>query len=130
MLGGVAPNRQDERPYGARRAQKIVDRPVRSGQQIHAAGADLVVLGAVSAGAEILADGHITVLGTLRGRALAGLDGDTGARIVCHRLQAELVSIAGSYRVLEEIEPELREAPAQVYLAGDRLCIEAGPTAL
>lgn len=95
---------------------KLVNRPIRSGQRIYAPGADLTVIGAVGSGAEIMADGNIHVYGTLRGRALAGVKGNTEARIFCQNLQAELLSVAGHYRISENIGPELKGHPVQVYL--------------
>ena len=82
---------------------KLITHPVRSGQQIYAAGGDLVVLSSVSPGAEVLADGNIHVYGTLRGRALAGVKGNRSARIFCQRLEAELISIAGHYKISEDL---------------------------
>ena len=101
----------------------VVTEPVRSGRQIYAANADLIVLAPVSPGAELLADGNIHVYGTLRGRALAGLSGDVNARIFAQSLEAELISIAGLYRVAEDIEPAARGKAAQVYREGDALRI-------
>jgi septum site-determining protein MinC len=95
---------------------KLVSRPIRSGQRVYAAGGDLTVIGAVSSGAEIMADGNIHVYGTLRGRALAGVKGDTQARIFCQNLQAELVSVAGHYRISENMGPEIKGQPVQIYL--------------
>lgn len=86
----------------SRPATRIVTQPVRGGQQIYAEG-DLILLAPVSAGAEVLADGHIHVYAPLRGRALAGVQGNTEARIFCQALEAELVSIAGRYRVAEDL---------------------------
>lgn len=103
---------------------KIITQPVRSGQQIYAPQGDLIVLGAVSAGAELLADGNIHVYGPLRGRALAGVKGDTEMRIFCQSLEAELVSIAGHYRVIEQLDAAERGKPVQMYLLADRLVIE------
>jgi septum site-determining protein MinC len=103
---------------------KIVTQPVRSGQQIYASQGDLIVLGAVSAGAEVLADGNIHVYGPLRGRALAGVKGDTETRIFCQSLEAELVSIAGRYRVIEQLDATERGKPVQMYLVEDHLFIE------
>lgn len=80
----------------------LITQPVRSGQQIYARDADLIITSSVSAGAEILADGHIHIYGTLRGRALAGVNGDKSARIFCHNLEAELVSVAGQYCVSDD----------------------------
>ncbi len=102
----------------------IHDQPVRSGQQVYARGRDLIVGALVGNGAEVIADGSIHVYGALRGRALAGAQGDTDARIYCREFRAELVSIAGRYRVLEEIEPELRGRAVRVRLDGERLLIE------
>jgi septum site-determining protein MinC len=102
---------------------RLVTQPVRSGTQIYARGADLVVTAAVSPGAEIMADGNIHVYGALRGRALAGADGDTEARIFCNRFDAELVSIAGHYLVSEQMPAEERGFPVQITLVDDRLTI-------
>ena len=100
-------------------------KPVRSGQQVYARGRDLVVNAMVANGAEVIADGSIHVYGRLSGRALAGAQGDANARIYCLDFQAELVSIAGRYRVFEEIPAELRGKPVQAWLDGERLLIEA-----
>lgn len=97
----------------------IVTEPVRSGRQIYAPRGDLIVMAPVSQGAELVADGNIHVYSTLRGRALAGVTGDTQARIFVHSLDAELVSVAGFYRVSEDIEPALRRKPVQVWLDGN-----------
>lgn len=100
---------------GPMNAALIVTEPVRSGRQVYAPRGDLIVMAPVSPGAELLADGNIHVYGTLRGRALAGLSGDTTARIFAHSLEAELISIAGLYRVAEDIDPAARGKPVQVY---------------
>src|SRR5271169_2735203 len=102
---------------------RLVTQPVRSGTQIYARGADLVVTAAVSPGAEIIADGNIHVYGALRGRALAGAGGDVDARIFCSRLDAELVSIAGHYLVSEQLPPEQQGFPVQIALVDDRLTV-------
>jgi septum site-determining protein MinC len=90
--------------------------PVRSGQQVYAENRDLTVLTAVGAGAEVIADGSIHIYGPLRGRALAGAQGNAAARIFCREFHAELVSVAGHYKVLEDIPKELRGKPVQVWL--------------
>ena len=106
-------------------AAKLVKTPVRGGQQFYAADTDLVVLAGVNQGAEVLADGHVHVYGPLRGRALAGARGNTDARIFTTCLEAELLSIAGTYRVIEnDLPDQLRGKPAQVFLEGDSLRIE------
>jgi septum site-determining protein MinC len=102
----------------------LVSRPVRSGQRVYASGGDLSVVAAVSSGAELMADGNIHVYGPLRGRAIAGLKGNVDARIFCQDLQAELVSVAGHYRVSENIPAELRGVPVQIFLDQDVLRIE------
>ena len=104
---------------------QIIDHPVRSGQQLYAPDGDLIVLGAVSAGADVIADGNIHVYGVLRGRALAGIKGDAGTRIFCHSLEAALISIAGRYRVSEHISPADWGKAAQIRLMDDHLAIEA-----
>lgn len=108
-------------PAAVRPETRIITTPVRGGQQIYAEG-DLIVLAPVSAGAEVLADGHIHIYAPLRGRALAGVKGDATARIFCQSLEAELISIAGRYRVAEELRkaPEWGR-PIQVVLQEDVL---------
>lgn len=101
---------------------KSVHLPVRSGQQVVAKGGDLIVTASVSHGAELLADGHIHVYGALRGRALAGISGDKSARIFCQSLDAELVSIAGCYKLKDAIEPQ--HGPCQIYLEEEHIRIE------
>lgn len=107
------------------RQSRVVTRPVRSGQQIYAEGADLIVLAQVSEGAEVLADGHIHVYGTLRGRALAGVKGDETARIFCQQMEAELVSVAGNFVLQDSLPKELLKKPAQVSLQGEKVVVEA-----
>ena len=104
----------------------IVRKPVRTGQRLYAPDGDLTVLAPVNAGAELLAAGNIHVYAPLRGRALAGVNGDTTARIFTQCMEAELVSIAGAYRVLEqELPADVRGRPAQVYLDGEKIVIAA-----
>lgn len=90
--------------------------PVRSGQQVYADQRDLTVLAAVGAGAEVIADGSIHIYGPLRGRALAGAQGFEQARIFCLEFHAELVAIAGHYKVLEDIPKDVRGKPVQIWL--------------
>ncbi|MCX7117108.1 MAG: septum site-determining protein MinC [Legionellales bacterium] len=101
---------------------KLLTTPVRSGQQVVSKGGDLVITSAVSHGAELLADGNIHVYGALRGRALAGIAGDKQARIFCQSLEAELLSIAGFYRLSDAIEP--MAGPCQIFLQDDHIQIE------
>jgi len=101
----------------------IHTQPVRSGQQVYAQGRDLILTAAVGAGAEVIADGSIHAYAPLRGRALAGALGDTNTRIFCREFRAELVAIAGHYRVIEEIPPELSGKPVQVWLEDGRIQI-------
>ncbi len=103
----------------------IQSTPVRSGQQIHAENRDLTVLSTVGAGAEVIADGSVHIYGALRGRALAGAQGDDKARIFCREFHAELVAIAGHYKVLEDIPKELHGKAVQVWLDNDTLNIAA-----
>lgn len=111
-------------PAPAGKPGKIL-RQVRSGQQVYAEQADLTVLGTVSAGAEVLADGSIHVYGSLRGRALAGAGDNPGARIFCRDFQAELVAIAGRYKVLDDMPKELRGKTVQVWLEDEQIKIAA-----
>ncbi|MGH8466306.1 MAG: septum site-determining protein MinC, partial [Pseudomonas sp.] len=111
-------------PEPAIKPTKIITTPVRGGQQIYAQGGDLVVVSSVSPGAELLADGNIHVYGAMRGRALAGLKGNTRARIFCQQLTAEMVSIAGQYKVSEDLRRDpLWGAGVQISLSGDVLNI-------
>ncbi|EIJ0973507.1 septum site-determining protein MinC [Vibrio parahaemolyticus] len=103
---------------------KVVRTPVRSGQQIYAKDGDLVVLAHVSAGAEVIADGSIHIHGTLRGRAIAGASGQQEARIICHDLQAELVSIAGDYWLSDQIESEYWQKKVMISKAEESLHLE------
>ena len=103
----------------------VVDKPLRSGQQVYARGGDLVVLAMVSFGAEVIADGNIHVYAPLRGRAIAGARGNTNARVFSTCLEPQLVSIAGIYRTTEtELPDDVRGKPAQVWLEGEKLIIE------
>ena len=106
---------------GAARPSKTIIHPVRSGQQIYAQGCDLIILGPVSGGAEILADGNIHIYGRLRGRALAGISGDTSARIFCQSMEAELLSIAGVYKISEDLRSEFWQQSVQACLKDDSL---------
>jgi septum site-determining protein MinC len=123
---GVAPaaKEPEKPPEPQLQPSKIITTPIRGGQQVYAQGGDLIVLAPVSAGAELLADGNIHVYGPMRGRALAGIKGDRTARIFCQQLGAELLSIAGQYKVAEDLrrDPLWSEA-VQVSLSGDVLNI-------
>jgi septum site-determining protein MinC len=123
-VGAVATPESPAAPVGIETGPTLITRPVRSGQRVYAAGGDLTVVAAVNPGAELMADGNIHIYGALRGRVIAGLKGDTSARIFCHDLQAELVSVAGHYRVSESIPPELKGQRVQVYLDHEVLRIE------
>ena len=104
-------------------ATTLITQPIRSGQRIYAKG-DLVITAQVSAGAEIMAEGNIHVYNTLRGRALAGVQGNSDARIFCFDLQAELISIAGNYKVSEDLNESVRNKPVQIYLQDQALIIK------
>lgn len=103
---------------------RLIHHPVRSGQQLYAADGDLIVLGTVSAGAEVIADGNIHIYGALRGRALAGVKGDVETWIFCQSLEAELISIAGRYRISEQLDATDRGKAVQIHLEDDRLVID------
>lgn len=97
---------------------------VRSGQQIYARGQDLTIVGSVSAGAEVIADGNIHIYGALRGRALAGASGDTAARVFCSEFSAELVAVAGNYRVLDDAPAQLHGKALAIRLECERLLFD------
>jgi len=100
----------------------LLDSPVRSGQSIFSEG-DVTVLGSVASGAEIVAGGSIHVYGALRGRAMAGSNGNVAARVFCQRIEAELLAINGHYQTAEEIDRDLRHRPAQAWLEGTSIKI-------
>lgn len=111
------------KPSAPSSAPKVIHRPIRSGQQVYSEG-DLIILAPVSEGAEILADGNIHVYNTLRGRALAGVKGNTGARIFCQQLEAELLSVAGRFVLQDSIQGTCWKKPAQAFLEDDTLLVE------
>lgn len=101
----------------------LVETPVRSGQAVINPDGDVIILGSVASGAEVIAAGSIHVYGTLRGRALAGAYGSETARVFCRRFEAELIAIGEYYKVTEDIESHLRQKPVQAWLAGNDLKI-------
>ncbi|CAN1571120.1 MinC Septum formation inhibitor [Burkholderiaceae bacterium] len=104
----------------------VIKGPLRSGQRVYARNSDLIVLGVVSRGAEVIADGNIHIYGPLRGKAMAGARGDVAARIFTTGFDAELVAIAGIYRVIDtKLSPELHQKPVVIQLEKDALLINA-----
>jgi septum site-determining protein MinC len=101
----------------------LIESPVRSGQSIVFAEGDVTVLGSVGSGAEIVAGGSIHIYGTLRGRAMAGVNGNAAARIFCQKIEAELLAIDGYYQTVEDIDITLRNRPAQAWLDGNTMKI-------
>jgi septum site-determining protein MinC len=114
---------KDDDPISDESTTVLITKPIRSGQRIYSHG-DLIVLAQVGAGAEILAEGNIHVYGTLRGRALAGVQGNVDARIFCSDLQAELISIAGHYKISDDIQGAVSNTPIQFYLQKYALVIK------
>jgi septum site-determining protein MinC len=113
-----------ERPEAkAKPNSLLLESPVRSGQSIVFTDGDVTVLGSVGSGAEIVAGGSIHIYGTLRGRAMAGVNGNSSARIYCQKIEAELLAIDGYYQTAEEIDASLRNRPAQAWLQGDTMKI-------
>ncbi|NUZ06914.1 septum site-determining protein MinC [Piscinibacter koreensis] len=121
----AAPIAAPAAPIAAPATTLVIDGPLRSGQQVYARGGDLVVMGAVNFGAEVIADGHIHVYAPLRGRAIAGARGNSAARIFSTCMEPQLVSIAGTYRTLEAALPDdVFGKPAQVRLDGNAIRVE------
>lgn len=118
------PDDEAEGAETSRNSARIVEQPVRSGQQCVAKNGDLILLSQISPSAELIANGNIHVYGTLRGRALCGVHGDTSARIFCSALEADLVSVAGHYKLLEELPASVKNRPVQISLQNDQLLIE------
>jgi septum site-determining protein MinC len=121
-----APSPADD-PARRRNATVVVTEPVRAGQQIYAEDGDLIALAPVSPGAEVAADGHVHVYSRLRGRAHAGVKGDPDARIFCHRLEAQLVSVAGVWLVNEDIDARFLGKRVQIYALGGAIVMEPLP---
>ena len=120
----TAKRKAEKPPEPVVKPTKVINSPVRGGMQVYAQGGDMIVLAPVSAGAELLADGNIHVYAPMRGRALAGVKGDTKARIFCQQLGAEMLSIAGQYKVSEDLRRDpLWGDAVQVSLTGDVLNI-------
>jgi septum site-determining protein MinC len=117
----AAPTTPEPAPADSNVSTLIHIQPVRSGQRIYARNRDLIVNAGVTAGAEVIADGCLHIYGPLRGRAMAGARGDPAARVFCQEFDAELVSIAGVFRVFETIPAELAGMPVQAWLAGEDL---------
>lgn len=113
-LANPPPELQAEAPAPAPTPSLLIDRPVRSGQSVVYEEGDVVVLGAVASGAEVLAGGSIHVYGALRGRAIAGLSTGPAARIFCRRLEAEMVGVDRLYRTAEHWGPALQGRAVQV----------------
>ena len=109
---------------GGRKPTRVVMEPIRSGQQIYADNADLVIMNTVSPGAEVIADGCVHVYGALRGRAIAGARGDVQARVFCRRMEAELLAVAGVYAVADQIQGALRGQAVQAFLDNGTLKID------
>ena len=131
-IGAAAPKARETRrekpqPREARSAPAtlLLDKPVRSGQSIYFPDGDVTVLGSVGSGAELVAGGSIHVYGTLRGRAMAGSNGNTRARIFCSKIEAELLAIDGHYLTADLMDKALRDRPVQAWLEGSALKISA-----
>ena len=120
MVAQVEPEKPEVKPPPS---SLLLDSPVRSGQSVVFPDGDVTVLGSVGSGAEIVAGGSIHVYGTLRGRAMAGVNGNSNARIYCQRIEAELLAIDGYYQTAEEIDVSIRNRPAQARLEGDTMKI-------
>jgi septum site-determining protein MinC len=108
-----------KKPQPKQQTSLLLETPVRSGQSIIFTEGDVTILGSVGSGAEIVAGGSIHVYGTLRGRAMAGVNGNSAARIFCQKIEAELLAIDGYYQTAEQIDDSLRHRPAQAWLQGD-----------
>ncbi len=122
VLAQVEPPKPEAKPK-SKLTSLLLENPVRSGQSVIFAEGDVTVLGSVGSGAEIVAGGSIHVYGTLRGRAMAGVNGNSAARIFCQKIEAELLAIDGYYQTAEDISATLRNRPAQAWLEGNTMKI-------
>jgi septum site-determining protein MinC len=116
ILTQIEPKKPEAKP---KPMSLLLENPVRSGQSVVFTEGDVTVLGSVGSGAEIVAGGSIHIYGTLRGRAMAGVNGNSSARIYCQKIEAELLAIDGYYQTAEDIGVELRNRPAQAWLEGN-----------
>ncbi|HVV39689.1 MAG TPA: septum site-determining protein MinC [Nitrobacter sp.] len=119
LIQQAEPKKAEVQPPPPPPSSLLLQNPVRSGQRIVFTEGDVTVLGSVGSGAEIVASGSIHVYGTLRGRAMAGINGNSAARIYCQKIEAELLAIDGYYQTAEDIGETLRRQPAQAWLDGD-----------
>jgi septum site-determining protein MinC len=124
---GLRPTGSSADQVPRRNATVVLHEPVRAGQQIYAEYSDLIALAPISPGAEVLADGHIHIYSNLRGRAHAGARGDRTARIFCHNLQAQLVSVAGVWVVNEDIDPRFLRQRVQIFWQDGAIVMEPLP---
>ncbi len=115
-----APKKVETKPQ---KTSLLLESPVRSGQTVIFPEGDVTILGSVGSGAEIVAGGSIHVYGALRGRAMAGVNGHTSARIFCQKIEAELLAIDGFYQTADDIDEALRGRPAQAFLQGNAMRI-------
>lgn len=119
------PQPMQAQPMQAEVRSLVVDTPVRSGQSVIFPEGDVTIIGSVASGSEVIAGGSIHVYGTLRGRAIAGSNGNAKARIFCGKLEAELVAIDGLYRMAEDMGSEFRGRAVQTWLEGDAIRMTA-----
>jgi septum site-determining protein MinC len=117
-----APSEVPKAPESVQKSM-VIDTHVRSGQSVFFPDGDVVILGSVSSGAEVVAGGSVHVYGTLRGRVMAGASGNSRARIFCRRIEAELVAIDGYYRTAVSLDSKQGDRPVQAWLAGETLII-------
>jgi len=122
IIKPTEPEKPETKPQPA---SLLLENPVRSGQSVIFPEGDVTILGSVGSGAEIVAGGSIHIYGTLRGRAMAGVNGNSAARIYCQKIEAELLAIDGYYQTAEELDATLRNRPAQAWLDGDIMRITA-----
>lgn len=125
VLTQVEPQKAEKAEVKPKPTSLLLESPVRSGQSVVFTEGDVTVLGSVGSGAEIVAGGSIHVYGALRGRAMAGVNGNSAARIYCQKIEAELLAIDGYYQTAEDISVTLRNRPAQAWLEGDIMKITA-----
>jgi septum site-determining protein MinC len=116
VLTQTEPRKPDAKP---KPTSLLLENPVRSGQSVVFTDGDVTVLGSVGSGAEIVAGGSIHIYGALRGRAMAGVNGNPAARIYCQKIEAELLAIDGYYQTADDISAMLRNRPAQAWLDGE-----------
>jgi len=116
------PEEQKQGDAAAEDTALFIVKTLRSGKRIEFAG-NVVVLGDVNAGAEVIADGHVVVWGRVRGMIHAGAKGDRSAIICALDLSATQLRIADEVSAMlkpqKNPKPEVARINEEGYLQSE-----------